>query len=57
MFKWNDKSQQELIEEDLRTHLNTHTKDNSWWLNDAKGIPLTRVCDECIELVKDRYMP
>ena len=25
-----------------------HTKsDGSWWENDARGIPLARVCDEC----------
>ena len=24
-----------------------HTKDNSWWEYDARGIPLTRVCDKC----------
>jgi hypothetical protein len=25
-----------------------HTKhDGSWWENDARGIPLARVCDKC----------
>lgn len=38
-------------------HLCTHTKANSWWLNDARGIPLARVCEVCIEWVKDRYSP
>ena len=27
-----------------------HTKgDGSWWENDAKGMALARVCDECID--------
>jgi len=39
----------------LNAHLATHTKANSWWLKDAKGIPLARVCDECIEDIKSRY--
>lgn len=34
-----------------------HTKQNSWWLNDCKGIPLKRVCDSCIEEVKKGYEP
>jgi len=41
----------------LQAHLNTHTKANSFWLKDAKGIPLARVCYDCIELVKARYQP
>ena len=33
-----------------------HTKgDGSWWLNDCKGIPLKRVCDDCIAKVKQGY--
>jgi hypothetical protein len=35
----------------------THTKCNSWWLHDAKGIPLARVCVECEAQVRDRYSP
>lgn len=41
----------------LHIHKQTHTKQNSWWLNDAKGIPLSRVCDDCIEAVKSTYAP
>ena len=42
---------------DLHEHKQTHTKMNSWWLNDAKGIPLSRVCDDCIDEVKKTYRP
>ena len=28
------------------THCN-HSKENSWWEYDARGIPLTRVCNRC----------
>jgi hypothetical protein len=41
----------------LHTHKHSHTKQNSWWLKDAKGIEVSRVCDECIEAVKDQYDP
>ena len=41
----------------LPAHKQTHNKQNSWWLNDAKGIALSRVCDECIEAVKSCYRP
>jgi len=41
----------------LTTHKRSHDKINSWWLNDAKGIPLSRVCDECIAAVKATYRP
>jgi hypothetical protein len=45
--------------EQHREHAQTHTKQNSWWLNDARGIPCSRVCDEpgCLEAVKARYKP
>jgi hypothetical protein len=40
--------------EELKNH--SHTKhDGSWWLTDCKGIPLCRVCPECIEAKKSRY--
>jgi hypothetical protein len=41
----------------LNEHKRSHDKQNSWWLNDAKGIPLSRVCDDCIEAVKSTYAP
>jgi len=41
----------------LEHHLSMHTKANSWWLKDAKGIPLARVCGECIDIIKNRYAP
>lgn len=35
-----------------------HTKnDGSWWENDARGIPLCRVCDECRAAKLSRYRP
>jgi hypothetical protein len=30
---------------------------SSWWLNDAKNIPVSRVCEDCEEKVKARYRP
>lgn len=41
----------------LQAHTATHTKANSWWLKDARGIELARVCDECVEQIKARYPP
>ncbi len=40
-------------------HRNTHTKQNSWWLRDAKGIECCRVCDTpgCEAAAKSRYNP
>jgi hypothetical protein len=43
--------------DNLYLHKQSHTKQNSWWLNDARGIPLSRVCDECIHAVKSMYRP
>jgi ribosomal protein L13 len=41
----------------LRAHKATHNKSNSWWLKDARGIPLTRICSECAEQVINSYPP
>lgn len=41
--------------EQLSAHKQTHNKQNSWWMNDAKGIPLSRVCNECIVAIKSCY--
>lgn len=46
-----------MTREQLQAHLSSHTKENSWWLLDAKGIEVTRVCAECIGAVKSRYKP
>ena len=36
----------------------SHTKgDGSWWANDAQGIPLCRVCDECEDEKLSHYRP
>lgn len=29
----------------------------SWWENDARGIPLDRVCDDCVDEKLSRYRP
>jgi len=31
--------------------------ESSWWKNDAQGIPLARVCDECIDAKLSQYRP
>lgn len=41
----------------LTAHKQSHTQQNSWWLKDAKGIPVSRVCLECVTAVKDQYEP
>ena len=32
-------------------------EDDSWWENDAQGIPLCRVCDLCKEEKLSKYRP
>jgi len=34
-----------------------HTKENSWWEYDARGIPLCRVCDNCKAAKLAAYRP
>lgn len=35
-----------------------HTKvDGSWWANDARGIPLARVCSDCIKERLAKFRP
>ena len=34
-----------------------HTKADSWWEHDARGIPLCRVCDKCREEKLSRFRP
>ncbi len=46
-----------MTREELQAHKATHDKTNSWWLNDAMGIPLSRVCDECTDEVRKGYSP
>jgi hypothetical protein len=41
----------------LYRHQQRHTPNNSWWLKDAKGIELSRVCDECLADVRSQYAP
>jgi len=31
--------------------------EESWWEFDARGIPLDRVCDKCVEKKLARYRP
>lgn len=33
------------------------SKEPSWWLNDAQGIPLCRVCERCEGEKSARYRP
>lgn len=47
----------QMTREELTAHRRIHTKENSWWLNDAKGIPLCRVCEECQTAAKRTYRP
>jgi hypothetical protein len=36
----------------------THYKgDGSWWLKDARGIPIGRVCEKCEDKVKEKFRP
>lgn len=46
-----------MTDDELRAHRAKHTKENSWWLNDVRGIPCGRVCEECEETVKSHYRP
>jgi hypothetical protein len=34
-----------------------HTREDSWWEHDGRGIPLARVCDKCYEAVLATYRP
>jgi hypothetical protein len=34
-----------------------HTRNDSWWENDRRGIPLARVCDKCIAEKLRGYSP
>lgn len=43
--------------DELRIHRQTHTSQNSWWMNDVRGIPLCRVCDDCIKAATATYRP
>lgn len=43
--------------DELRIHKQGHTKENSWWLKDAKGIELSRVCGSCEASVRAQYRP
>lgn len=44
-------------DDELLRHQDTHTKENSWWASDAKGIPLCRICDECEDAALAKYKP
>lgn len=46
-----------MTRDELRIHRAAHTQQNSWWLNDVRGIPLCRVCDACIKAAKATYRP
>ena len=42
-------------EDDLMYH--RCDRGDSWWANDAQGIPLCRVCDKCAKVKLSRYRP
>jgi hypothetical protein len=46
-----------MTREELQTHRDTHTKGNSWWEHDARGIPLCRVCGKCRKAALSVYKP
>lgn len=31
--------------------------ESSWWESDARGIPLARVCSECVDKKLSKYRP
>lgn len=42
----------------MRDTCKMHTKtDGSWWENDARGIPLARVCDHCFDERMAKFRP
>ncbi len=41
----------------LEKHRESHTRENSWWIYDARNISLARVCDVCQEEVIKSYPP
>ena len=42
----------------MEPNCRNHTKfDGSWWANDARGIPLCRVCAKCMKEKLRRYRP
>ncbi len=45
--------------EAYREHVFSHTKQNSWWEHDARGIPIGRACDEpgCIQALRAKFKP
>jgi hypothetical protein len=51
------KNKKPMSREELAIHKQAHDKTNSWWLNDVRGIPVSRVCDECIKAVMAGYKP
>ena len=34
-----------------------HTGDYTWWESDARGIPLCKVCDDCVDERLEGYRP
>lgn len=48
-----------LVEDNMDDDLEHHrcNPDESWWEHDAQGIPLCRVCDECMSTKLAMYRP
>jgi len=34
-----------------------HTNQDTWWENDARGIPLAKVCSECVDEKLAEFRP
>ena len=34
-----------------------HTRENSWWHHDARGIPTGRVCEKCVKSHEAKFRP
>jgi hypothetical protein len=43
--------------DNLSAHRQEHNKQNSWWLNDIRGIPLCRICGDCETVAESTYKP
>jgi hypothetical protein len=45
------------VEEKVMRECNCGSGKPSWWENDARGIPLTRVCEDCKKEKLSKYRP
>lgn len=52
-----EEESRKITREELDSHRESHTKENSWWLKDARGIECCRVCDDCEDAAMSTYQP